>query len=285
VFGAGAMGAALIRTLLDNNFEVTLWNRTPAKADALVKAGAHLAAGVEEALAASPIIVVCVKDYEAAREFLRNGNYSHALRGKVLVQLCTGTPKDARDEQEWARRAGIDYIDGAIMAIPSQMGKPDTPIYLSGSKTGFDRSEPALRAMAGNLIYLGEAVGTAAAWDFATLCTMFGAQLGFFHGVRIFESESLGIRDLGATIANLFPLIGGMIQHSSEVIDSNKYGNPESSLAICDASFELFQRHAKQAAIGSEFPDFAKSLSGKAMQAGYGDEAFAAIIKVMRHAA
>ena len=41
-----------------------------------------------------------------------------ALRGKVLVQLSSGTPDEAREMESWARPRGIDYLDGAIMNYP-----------------------------------------------------------------------------------------------------------------------------------------------------------------------
>src|SRR5918996_263690 len=43
VIGLGAMGSALARALLSNGHRVTVWNRTSAKAEALVQDGAVLA--------------------------------------------------------------------------------------------------------------------------------------------------------------------------------------------------------------------------------------------------
>jgi 3-hydroxyisobutyrate dehydrogenase-like beta-hydroxyacid dehydrogenase len=51
------------------------------------------------------------------------------LASRMLVELSTGTPQDARDAEAWARERGADYLDGAIIATPSQIGRPDTPIF------------------------------------------------------------------------------------------------------------------------------------------------------------
>ncbi len=60
VIGLGGMESALDSTLLGAGNRVTVWNRTAAKAEPLVKAGAISAASVSEAVKASPVIITCV---------------------------------------------------------------------------------------------------------------------------------------------------------------------------------------------------------------------------------
>jgi len=71
VIGLGVMGAALARTLLSSGYHVTVWNRTNAKAEPLVRGGgAVLAPSVASAVSASPIVLVCVEDYKVTRSLL-----------------------------------------------------------------------------------------------------------------------------------------------------------------------------------------------------------------------
>jgi 3-hydroxyisobutyrate dehydrogenase-like beta-hydroxyacid dehydrogenase len=282
VIGLGAMGSALARTLLRDGHRVTVWNRTSAKADPLVRDGAVLAPSAASAVGASPTVLVCVEDYKVTRSLLGTEGVAPALAGRVLVELSTGTPQDARDAEAWARERGADYLDGAIMATPSQIGRPDTPIFASGAETAFRRSEPVLKTLAGNLMYMGESVGSASAWDLATLSCLFGAMLGFFHGARIFESEGLRVGDLGSMIADIAPVLGEMIKHAGAVIQTGTFDRLQSSVKTCTVTVELFVKHAREARINSEFPTFALGLFKKAMAAGYGEEEFAAFIKVLR---
>jgi 3-hydroxyisobutyrate dehydrogenase-like beta-hydroxyacid dehydrogenase len=227
-------------------------------------------------------VLVCVEDYKVTRSILGREEVTPALAGRVLVELSSGTPQDARDAEVWARQRGADYLDGAIMATPSQIGRPDTPIFVSGAETAFRRSEPVLKTLAGNLIYMGESVGSAAAWDLATLSCLFGAILGFFHGARIFESEGLRVGDLGSMIADISPVLGEMIKHAGEVIQTGTFDRPQSSVKTCTVAFELFVKHAREARINSEFPTFGLGLFKKAVAAGHGEEEVAALIKVFR---
>jgi 3-hydroxyisobutyrate dehydrogenase-like beta-hydroxyacid dehydrogenase len=285
VIGLGAMGSALARALLHNGHRVTVWNRTSAKADPLVGDGAILAPSAASAVGVSPIVLVCVEDYKVTRNIVGMAEVAPVLAGRVLVELSSGTPQDARDAEAWARERGVDYLDGAIMATPSQIGRPDTPMFVSGAETAFRRTEPVLKTLAGNLIYMGESVGSAAAWDLATLSCLFGTIVGFFHGARIFESEGLGVADLGALIADISPVLGEMIKHAGEVIRTGTFDRPQSSVKTCMVAFELFMKQAREAGINSEFPTFGLGLFKKAMAAGYGEEEVAALIKVLRGSA
>jgi len=283
VIGLGAMGSALARALLQNNYPVTVWNRTTAKAELLVKEGAVLATTVADAAAASPVVVICVADYKTAHGLLSTQEASAALRGKLLIQLSTGSPQEARDSEAWARGRGIEYLDGAIMAIPLQIGTPEATIFVSGSEPAFRESEPILKNFAGNLRYVGESVGSAAALDFAALSYGFGGLFGALHGALICESEGLQVGEFGAMLANLAPSFSGMAKHTCESIQTGTFAeNPQSTVTTCAGAFELFVRQAGEARINSEFPTFGLGLLKRAVAAGYGDEEFAALIKVLR---
>jgi 3-hydroxyisobutyrate dehydrogenase-like beta-hydroxyacid dehydrogenase len=115
VIGVGSMGPALARALLRDGHRVTVWNRTSAKVEPLVRDGAVLAHGAAVAVGASLIVTVCVEDYKLTRSILGTEEVAPALAGRVPVELSTGTPQDARDAEAWARERGADYLDGAII--------------------------------------------------------------------------------------------------------------------------------------------------------------------------
>lgn len=282
VIGLGTMGSTLARLLLQNGYHVTVWNRTIAKAKSLVQEGAVLAPNAAAAVSASPIVVICVHDYLATNKILDTKEVAAALAGGILIQLSTGSPQEARDSEIWAHERGANYLDGAIQAAPSQMGRPDTPILLSGAETVFHQSEPLLKILGGNLTYLGEQIGSAAAMDLATLSYIYGATLGFFHGARICEAEGFRVDTYGAIVADIAPSFGEFLKHEGTVIQTGDYAISESPLKISVEATERLVKTAQAAQINTEFPTFAAGLFKRAMAAGYGDEEAAALIKVLR---
>ena len=253
VIGLGTMGSTLARLLLRAGHRVTVWNRTSAKADPLVREGAILAPGPAAAIGASCVVVVCLYDYNAANEVLDTNEVASALPGRTLVQLTTGSPREARDSEAWARQRGARYLDGAIQAAPSQMARPDTTILVSGAETAFRRSEPLLQVFGGNVKYLGEPVAAAAAMDLATLSYVYGAFLGFLHGARIAESEGFRVDHYGALVAEISPSFGEFFRHEGAVIQSGNYEVSESPLRI---SVEATERLAQAARESGSMPSF-----------------------------
>ena len=282
VIGLGMMGSTLAQLALRRGYSVTVWNRTRAKAEPLVRDGADLAPSAAAAVAASPIVVVCVYDYKAARAILDTEEVASALGGRVLLQLTTGSPKEARDSEAWARQQGAGYLDGAIQAAPSQMARPDTTILVSGAESAFRRGEPVLKVFGGNVKYLGEQVGAASAMDLATLSYVYGAMLGFFHGARIAESEGFRVDHYGSLVAEISPSFGEFFRHEGAVIQSENYEISESPLRISVEATERLVQAAREGGINSQFPAFVSGFFKEAAAMGYENEEVAALIKVFR---
>lgn len=281
IIGLGAMGMALAKTLVNKGVKVTVWNRTNTKAEPLVQIGATLAKDVLTAIQASPVLLVCVSNYPTAREILNAPGVAEALKGKVLLQLSTGTPQEARDSERWASERNIDYTDGAILATPNQIGGEAGVIFVSGRDAAYQKVRPLLAHVASNVRYLGEEVGLASTVDLATLSFLLNALLGFYHGANIYRAEGLSVADFGASISQLMPAIDEMVRHEADVIESGTYESVESSVQVVVDTFKLHRQHAAEANINADIPTAAAVIFGKAVAAGYGEQQVAALFKVL----
>lgn len=282
VIGLGAMGATLARVLLKKGFQVTVWNRSIEKGKCLKEDGGIVANNVANAISASEVTILCLSDYKASISILDNKEVKQALSGRVLIELSTGSPQQARDNELWAQENNVAYLDGAIAASPLQIGNPEATIFTSGSLKAYKQSEHILKCLAGNVPYLGEQVSAASSTDLAFLSYLFGSYLGFFHAARILESDGLRIDDFGSMIANVSQVVGEVLKYESNIIQTETYDNPQSSINMSMTTVELFIVQAREAKINSEFPMFAHSLFKRALDAGYGNEELAALIKVLR---
>jgi 3-hydroxyisobutyrate dehydrogenase-like beta-hydroxyacid dehydrogenase len=284
VVGLGVMGSALAGALLRGGHAVTVWNRTAARAEGLAGQGASVAADLASAVAASPVAIVCIDGYDAARALFDAPAVRAHLTGRVLVQLSTGTPQEARDTEAWALQAGAEYLDGAILAYPDQIGAADTVILVAGRHATFAPVEGLLRRLAGGLSFVGDQVGAASALDCASLAFIFGAYLGAFHGARICEAEGLRVDAFGGMMAELMPVVGTEVKQMSERIQQDRFGDTHSALRTYAAAAVRMVRQAADARIDGEFPAYAAGALGKGVDAGLGDEDLAAMIKVLRAA-
>jgi 3-hydroxyisobutyrate dehydrogenase-like beta-hydroxyacid dehydrogenase len=278
MIGLGAMGSVLARLLLEKGKTVTVWNRSEEKTLPLRAIGAAYTPEIHEAVAMNDIILICLMDYRTTEQVLQG----ISLEGKTVVQLSTGTPQDAQLMAASFGARGAEYLDGAILATPSQMGTDHTPIFLSGNKAAWVTSENTLRILGGALSYLGEASGNAAAWDIAALSSMFGMMIGFLNGARIFESEGLQVADLGNMVLDIAPVLGQMIKDTADDIQQQKYDNPQSSLDICAGTFDLMVRLSAENKLDAGFARFAQQLFRRGQEAGYGQQRISALMKTLR---
>ncbi|TNJ63636.1 NAD(P)-dependent oxidoreductase [Paenibacillus hemerocallicola] len=160
VIGLGPMGRMLAAAFLRNGHPTTVWNRTNGKANDLVSQGATVADTAADAVAASPLVIVCVLDYNAEYSILE---YSAAyLKERTLVNLTSGSPDGARQMDAWAAKGGFNYLDGAII-VPAT-GQPEASILYSGSENAYLTHQKTLKSLGGTASYLSIDPGRAAAY-------------------------------------------------------------------------------------------------------------------------
>jgi 3-hydroxyisobutyrate dehydrogenase-like beta-hydroxyacid dehydrogenase len=203
VIGTGRMGSALATALFKAGFSTTVWNRTSTKTEPLARLGLHVAPSLKAAVDAADVVIFNVSDYATSLELLKDREVASAFSGKILVQLTTGIPQDARQMDSWARQNNISYLDGAIMAYPSGIGAPECTVLYSGPADLFDRVKPVLLAFGGNAVLVGAEIRHASALDLAALNFTTGAMLGFLQGYVVCEAERLSAGVFAQTVKDL----------------------------------------------------------------------------------
>lgn len=187
LLGLGDMGTALARAWLAAGHPLTVWNRTPEKAEPLVAEGARAVATPAEAVAsAAGPVVLCLLDDASVGEALSGTE----LNGKDVVNLTTNTPDQARQRARWAEERGARFLDGGIMAVPPMIGRPETGgyVFYSGDHELFERHREALAVPAG-VKFVGAEPGHAALHDVALLSAMTGMFAGITHAFALIAPE------------------------------------------------------------------------------------------------
>ena len=281
MIGLGAMGTALAKAQVKAGHDVTVWNRSPQRMTPLVVLGAKGAESVAAAVKASPVIMVCIDNYAATNALFRADDVVPHLSGRTVIQLGTGTPQEARDSEAWLQARGAAYLDGMIELYPDGIGAADAQILFSGSKAVFDGLQAFLKCLGGDLRFIGEKVGAAAALDLAGLSLSLGRYVGFAHGARLCEAEGVGL-DL---FASIHPE-GNRIRELAEIIHAEAFAlgslHPGASIRVWEECIQRLQAQARDAGMSSEFPDNISSIFKRALAAGIGEEDLAALIKVLR---
>lgn len=284
VLGTGRMGSALARALLGAGHEVTVWNRTPAKAEALAALGATVAPSVAEAVAAGAVVIVNVSDYDATAALLREAGVARALEGKLVVELTSGTPQGAREAGGWAAAQGAAYLDGAIMATPDFIGTEAGTILFAGPGQAFEANKPLFLALGGNVQHVGEDAGLANALDSALLGLMWGALFGTLNAIAVSQAEGVALGVLGRLWQTLMPVIDGQVADLIKRNETGRLASDEQSFASIATHYHAFEHllavmQARKIDLGVILGQ--DSLFRRALAAGQGEDDFAALSRFM----
>ncbi|WP_280385405.1 NAD(P)-dependent oxidoreductase [Nocardia wallacei] len=145
LIGLGPMGRAMVKQFLAAGFEVTVWNRSPEKADAVVELGAKRAATVAEALDANEVTVLSLTHYAAMYDVL--GPAADHLRDKVIVNLSSDSPEQARRGAAWIGERGARFLSGGVISDGDTITSPTSYIFYSGPPEVFDAHADLLRPL------------------------------------------------------------------------------------------------------------------------------------------
>jgi 3-hydroxyisobutyrate dehydrogenase-like beta-hydroxyacid dehydrogenase len=257
VIGLGSMGSALARAFLEKDHQITIWNRTKSKADPLVKNGAKLASDLSSAIALSPVTLICLKDYKVTIDLLTDEDVRSNLAGRVVVQLTGGTPDEARKMGDLIKENGAEYLDGTISVYPPQIGSEEATILISGPKKIFRQCEKLLKVLAGQLKYIGEPIGAAAAHGLASGSVLFGAYLGALHTARICQAEGIDMQIMLNSLKTAdLPTFNAAVLDMLARIENKNYDEPEATIETGAGGAEMLLEHARSAGINTDFPDF-----------------------------
>ena len=190
VIGLGNMGTVLARILLEHGYEVTVWNRTAAKARPLAEMGARVAADPARAVAAAPLTVVCIERYQQVTDVLAQAGGQQALDGRTIVNLTWGDAEEARSMDQWVIDQGARYLDGITLGYPSEMGTPASLVVYSGAREVYDAHEKVLSAL-GSSRYTGSNPGMANVLASASAAFHNIALAGFYEGLAYADGFGL----------------------------------------------------------------------------------------------
>ena len=149
--GLGVMGYPMAGHLQAKGHEVTVYNRTPAKAEAWVKEhGGSMAATPREAAEDAEFVMTCVGNDDDLRSVCtgKDGAFAGMGEGTVLVDHTTVSAKVTRELAAIAAGGGIGYVDAPISGGQAGAQNGQLSVMCGGEPAVFDRAAPVIDAYA-----------------------------------------------------------------------------------------------------------------------------------------
>ena len=156
--GLGIMGAPMSRRLLAAGYPLTVWNRSPDKAEPLIAEGARDGQSAAGVAAAAEIVFTCLTDTKAmeAAVFGENGIAQGAQPGSVLVDFSSIAPDATREmAQRLERETGMIWIDAPVSGGRPGAEEGSLAIMAGGPEDAFERVKPVVLQMASRFTLMG----------------------------------------------------------------------------------------------------------------------------------
>ncbi len=237
VIGIGNIGRALTFALVSAGHEVTVFNRTQAKADALREAGARVSSTAAEAIDASEGIILTLLDGASTRQVLESAEVCSAVRGKPIINAAAMDPDDSISLSTLVAAHGGRYSDMAVGAYPRLVEQRTAEYVLSCHPDDVALWRGVFQAI-GSAVYEVGAVGNAQKVLNAMGLTYIYQTIAIGSAVAAFERLGLPV-EMAQTILSTSPTLGIANAHYLvPEMASRRYGSDQWSVdnmvAVCD---------------------------------------------------
>jgi 3-hydroxyisobutyrate dehydrogenase len=157
--GLGIMGSRMAANLLAKGHSLTVWNRTPARADDLRAAGAAWADTPSALAAASEVVCLCVADPAAQDQVANgpNGFLAGLAPGALVIDFSTVGPEATRRLEAACTRVGAGFLSSPVTGSKNAAAAGTLLLMCGGTDRAFATAEPILRAVGAKAIHVGTA--------------------------------------------------------------------------------------------------------------------------------
>jgi 3-hydroxyisobutyrate dehydrogenase len=155
--GTGRMGYAMAERLAKGGADLTVWNRTRAKAEPLAALGAKLATDPAE-LASCDIVYVMVSTWDDVKEIVsgRQGLLSGARAPRMVVECSSISLEGSADLRERLASRGVQLLAAPVSGNAKVIKAGRLSFVCSGPRAAFDAALPSMKLIAPAASYVGE---------------------------------------------------------------------------------------------------------------------------------
>jgi 3-hydroxyisobutyrate dehydrogenase len=220
--GLGTMGAAMAANLARAGFAVTAWNRTPGRAPELVDLGVEMTASPAEAVAETPIVVICVSDTPDVEAVLfgDDGVASGARPDTLVIDCSTIAPSGSWDFAARLRERDLRMVDAPVSGGSEGARNATLTIFVGGDERDVERARPVLNALGRTITHVGP-IGAGQAVKAVNQVILAGAYLGVAEGIVLAIKAGLDVEQVVTALGGGAAQSWVLANRSGRMIDND----------------------------------------------------------------
>jgi len=274
--GLGIMGEPIANNLRKAGHDLTVWNRTPSRADHIVSKGGKLAKSPRECATGRDLVFTCLSDEKALDAVLdgAEGALAGLKKGDVLVDMSTAGVKSARTVAARVEKLGASFVACPILGSKTAAEQAQLVLVAGGPAAARERARPALRAVSVRMFELDEAPQAA----LMKLCVnaVGGAMIAGFG-----EALGLGVSG-GLPVARIVEVLQASPFHSplflvkGELVEKKDF-SPRFAIALAEKDQRLAQEAAAEQGAKVPINEAVRRLLAEAVEGGRGGKDIGAV--------
>lgn len=158
IIGTGMLGESVGQHLLDEGFDLTIYNRTKEKTKNLENKGAKVVESPKKVAENVELLIIIVKDADAVKKvsFELDGIIYGKHEHLTVADMSTINPSESKKISEEFLKNGIIKLDIPVMGGPNVAISGDLVVMASGNKETFEKFKKVFEKIGNKVFFLGE---------------------------------------------------------------------------------------------------------------------------------
>ena len=279
VLGLGLMGSAVAMRLKAQGLDVTGWNRSPGRAEALAERGLQIAGSSAEAVEDSDLIILLLSDANAIKEALFPHGKAPRLTDRVAIQMGTIAPAESRAIAKQVAAAGGKYLEAPVLGSLPEAREGSLIIMAGGEADLFERCLPVLRALGPNPRLIG-AVGQGAALKLAMNQLIAGLTATFSLSLGLVRAEGIEVQQF-MDLLRASALYAPTFDKKLDNYVTHDYGAANFPLKHLLKDVRLFRQVAEGIGLDTALITSLEAALIRALGQGYAEQDYSAVYEAL----
>ena len=136
--GIGLMGFPMVKNLLKNGYNVSVFDKKLYKAKKLSKYGASVSKSLKDVIKKSEVIITMVTDDKSVMSIIDNTDFINNLRNNsIMIDMSSTKPITSKKAQKKLKKNGIDFLDAPVSGGTKGAGEASLAIMVGGDQKVF----------------------------------------------------------------------------------------------------------------------------------------------------
>ena len=275
--GLGIMGTGMALNLYSAGFDLTVWNRSPAKATPFASLGVPVAPSVEQLAESVDVLFICLSDTPDV-EVVGRAVLGVMRAGSILVDHSTISPSATRELAAEAAEHGVTWIDAPVSGGNEGAENGTLAIMVGGPEDAVEAISPYLDVMGSSTVRMGPA-GTGQTTKLANQILCVVNQLASSEALLLAEQAGLDLHKVIEAVGGGAAGSWMLANRGPQMADG--YWGPGFTIDLQQKDLRLVMEEAGRLGVPLQGTELVQSLYSSLQAEGLGGDGNHALVKAV----